>query len=96
MLSGGLARNMKSSPFPTSAPTKEFTNSLRGRIRPIKDASDSGSYTGSDSDTVATGYANFSPPAGQSEEGSFDHGDSEKHKGKEVSYTESGTLMMIS
>ena len=79
---------MKSSPFQPSAPTKDFRHSLRGPIRPIKDASDSGSYTDSDSDTVATGYAKRSQLAGQSEEGSFFHGDSEKHQGKEVSDTE--------
>ena len=94
MLSGRLARNMKSSPFQPSAPTKEFTHSLRDRIRPLKDASDSGSYTDSDSDTAATGYAKRSPLAGQSEEGSFFHGDNEKHQGKEVGDTEWGTLTM--
>ena len=88
MLSVGIARNMKSSPFQPLAPTKDFTHSLRGRIRPIKDASDSGSYTDSDSETVATGYAKRSPLAGQSEEGFFFHGDNEKHQGKEVSDTE--------
>ena len=84
MLSGGLARDMKSFPFQSSAPTKQFTHSLRGRIRPIKDAS----YTDSGSDTVATGYVECSPVVAQSEEGSLDHGDVEKHQGQEVSDTE--------
>ena len=72
---------MKSSPSLPSSPTKDFTHSLRGRIRPKKDASESGSYTDS-------GYAKYSPLAGQSEEGSLDHGDNEKSQGKEVSDTE--------
>ena len=88
MLSGGPAPTMKSSPFHPLTPTKESTHSLRGRIRPIKDASESWSYTDSGSDTVATGYAKCSPLAGQSEEGPSDHGDDGKHQGKEVSDTE--------
>ena len=75
MLSGGLARNMKSSPLQPSAPTKEITHSLRGRIRSIKDGSDSGSSTDSDSDNVATGYAECFP-------------DNEKHQGPKVSDTD--------
>lgn len=88
MLSGGPARDMKSSLFRPSAPTKEFAQSLHGRIRPIEDARESGSYTNSGSDTVATGYAECSPVTAQSEEGSLDHGNDEKHQGKGVSDTE--------
>ena len=88
MLSGAPACDMKSSPFQPSAPTKEFNHSLPGRIRPLKDASESGSYTDSGSDTVAIGYAECSPVAAQSEEGSLDYGDDEKQQGKEVSDTE--------
>ena len=86
MLPADLARNMKTSSFQLSGPAKEHPHSLPGRIRPIKDAGDSNSYTDSGSDTGAIGYAAAPLLAGQSEGGSLDSCE-EEHEEKEVSGT---------
>ena len=78
---------MKSSfPLP-SALTKRLTDPPRGRIRAMKVASDSSSYTGSSSGINGTGDASPSSLAGQSEEGSLDDRDKEKYHEEEVSDT---------
>ncbi len=69
-----------------------LTDSLYSQIRAIKDASDSGTHTDSDSDIGAPGDAEHSTLTGQSEESSHGGSDDEKHGKKDVSDTLSGPL----
>lgn len=83
MLPGDVVRDMKPS-FPRRPePTMVFAHSLHGRIRAVKDASDSGSHTDSGSDMGAPGDARHSSLLGQSEESSHHDSDDEDHQEEE-------------
>ena len=71
---------------------KGLTDSLYGQIRAIKDSSDSGSHSDSESDIDAPRDAKHSPLTGQSEESSHGGSDDEKHDTKDVSDTLSKPL----
>ncbi|CAD6575471.1 MAG: rRNA bioproteinsis protein rrp36 [Alectoria sarmentosa] len=68
-------------------PARGLTNSLLGRIRARKDASDSGSHTDSGSDLSAPGDARNSSLPHESEETSENDSDEEEHEEEEVSDT---------
>ena len=68
-----------------SDPTVGLTDTLHGRIRAMKDASDSGSHTDLGSDIGAAGDARHSLLAGQSEENSHNDSDDEEYEEKGVS-----------
>ena len=82
-----VALDMKPS-FPRRPePARGLTNSLLGRIRARKDASDSGSHTDSGSDLSAPGDARNSSLPHESEETSENDSDEEEHEEEEVSDT---------
>lgn len=91
MLPSEVALDMKPS-FPRRPePARGLTNSLLGRIRARKDASDSGSHTDSGSEMSAPGDARNPSLPHQSEETSENDSDEEKHEEEEVSDTLSRT-----
>ena len=73
------------------ASTKGLTDSLRGRIRAIKHASDSDSHTDLGSDMGATSDSRHFVLAGQSEQGSFDDSNDKEHIEEAASDTQNWT-----